>query len=118
MKLMDVENPIGIDEGDDKSLDDIWKRGLLVVPVGRPVVLQMWSRDVIHSFFVPHFRVKQDLIPGFTTRMKFTPTRTGTFELVCTELCGLGHYKMRGEVRVVEPAEYEAWLAKQFTFGG
>jgi cytochrome c oxidase subunit 2 len=117
-KLIDSENPIGIDEDDDNSLDDIWKRGQLVVPVGRPVVLRMHTQDVIHSFFVPHFRVKQDLIPGFQTRLKFTPTRTGTFELACTELCGLGHYRMRGEVKVVEPDEYEDWLSKQFTFGG
>lgn len=116
--LIDTENPMGIDEDDEASLDDIWKRGVLVLPVGRPVVLWMETRDVIHSFFVPQFRVKQDLIPGFPTRLKFTPSRTGTFELVCTELCGMGHYTMRGQVRVVEPAEYEDWLSKQFTFGG
>jgi cytochrome c oxidase subunit 2 len=62
--------------------------------------------------------VKQDLIPGFVTRIKFTPTRTGTFELVCTELCGLGHYKMRGEVRVLSKEDFEAWVEKtRPTFG-
>ena len=115
IELVEGDNPVGIDEDDDNSLDDIYKRSMLVVPVGRPVVLRLWTRDVIHSFFVPQFRVKQDLIPGFKSRLKFTPTRTGVFELVCTELCGLGHYTMRGEVHVVEPEEYEAWLEAQET---
>jgi len=103
---------------DPKAKDDIVKRGQIYLPVGRPVVIRLRTYDVIHSFFVPAFRVKQDLLPGFQTRIKFTPTREGVFELACAELCGSGHYTMRGEVHVVSPQEYEAWLAKQSKFGG
>ncbi|MCK6461003.1 MAG: cytochrome-c oxidase, partial [Planctomycetes bacterium] len=67
---------------------------------------------------VPEFRVKQDLLPGYATRVKFTPSREGEFDLACAELCGLGHYTMKGKVRVVTPEEYEAWLKQQMTFGG
>ncbi len=113
-----TDNPLGVDEDDDTSLDDVIVRGKLFVPRGRPVIVKLRSHDVIHCFFVPHFRVKQDLIPGFPTSMRFTATRNGVFELVCAELCGLGHYRMRGEVHVVEPAEFDRWLAKRAKFGG
>jgi cytochrome c oxidase subunit 2 len=112
------ENPIGLDEDDEAAQDDIVKRGQLYLPKDRAAVIKLNTLDVIHSFWVPNFRVKQDVLPGFTTRAKITPTRTGDFEIVCTELCGLGHYKMRGEAHVVEPAEFEDWLSKQMTFGG
>jgi cytochrome c oxidase subunit 2 len=113
-----VDNPLGLDEKDPAAQDDVVKRGTLHLPAGRPVVATLRTHDVIHSFFVPEFRVKQDLIPGFPTRLKFTPVRKGDFELACAELCGMGHYTMRGTVHVGEPPEFEAWLAKQMTFGG
>jgi cytochrome c oxidase subunit 2 len=113
-----VDNPLGILEDDPKAQDDIIKRGTIYLPVDRPVVVRLRTQDVIHSFFVPQFRVKQDLLPGHQTRVKFTPIRTGEFELACAELCGLGHYTMRGTVHVREPHEFEEWLSKQFTFGG
>jgi cytochrome c oxidase subunit 2 len=103
---------------DEAAKDDIVKRSQLYLPVGRPVVIRLRTFDVIHSFFVPEFRLKQDLLPGYPTRIKFTPTREGVFELACAELCGLGHYKMRGEVHVVSPQEFEAWLKKEPKFGG
>ena len=113
---------LGMDEigfvTDEAAKDDIIKRSQLYVPVGRPVVIRLRTFDVIHSFFVPEFRLKQDLLPGYPTRIKFTPTREGVFELACAELCGLGHYKMRGEVHVVKPEEFEAWLKKEPKFGG
>ncbi|NJN14625.1 MAG: cytochrome-c oxidase [Planctomycetes bacterium] len=112
------QNDLGIDEKDPAGQDDVVKRGTLYLPRGRPVVVRLRTQDVIHSFFVPEFRVKQDLIPGFDTRLKFTPNRNGEFELACAELCGLGHYTMRGKVIVLEPAEFEAWLGKQYRFGG
>lgn len=120
LSLIDTEesNVLGLDEDDDAALDDVVRRSVLYLPVGRPVVLKLRSQDVIHSFFVPNFRVKQDLIPGFGTQLRFTPSETGKFELACAELCGLGHYTMRGKVFVVEPREFEEWLAKQSTFGG
>jgi len=112
---------LGMDEigfvTDEAAKDDIIKRSQLYVPVGRPVVIRLRTFDVIHSFFVPEFRLKQDLLPGYPTRIKFTPTREGVFELACAELCGLGHYKMRGEVHVVTPEAFEAWLKKEPKFG-
>ncbi|MHC4958220.1 MAG: cytochrome c oxidase subunit II [Planctomycetota bacterium] len=113
-----ADNPIGMDEDDPAGADDIIKRGQIHLPKGRAVIISLRTQDVIHSFWVPQFRVKQDVLPGFTTNTKITPNRLGDYELVCTELCGLGHYKMRGEVHVVEPATFEEWLSKQMTFGG
>lgn len=84
--------------------------GDLRVPVGRQVELKMRSKDVIHDFYVVEFRVKQDIVPGITTRVVFNPTRTGTYQVVCAELCGVGHAVMRARVTVMEPAAYDAWL--------
>lgn len=89
-----------------------WENNELHVPLGRPVVLNMTSEDVIHAFYVPEFRVKQDVIPGQFTRMWFTPTRAGTYRLYCAEFCGTLHSTMIGTVFVQEPADYERWLAE------
>jgi len=70
----------------------------------------------LHSFYVPEFRAKMDLLPGMVTYVWFSPTRTGTFDILCAELCGTGHYGMRGKVVVQEESEYQAWLRKQKTF--
>jgi len=113
-----VENQIGLLDSDDAGLDDIVKNGVLTLPKGRPCVIRLRTQDVIHSFFVPQFRVKQDLISGFPTRIKFTPLKAGEYELACAELCGLGHYNMKGKVVVMEPDEFEAWLADQDPFYG
>jgi cytochrome c oxidase subunit 2 len=83
----------------------------LHVPVGQPVRLTMISQDVIHSFFVPAFRVKADLLPGRYTGAWFTATKPGTYHLFCAEYCGMNHSHMRGKVIVMEPAEYQAWLS-------
>jgi len=107
-----ADNPLGLDEDDDLATDDVIAKELYL-PVGRPVSIRLRTHDVIHSFFVPEFRVKQDLIPGFPTEVRFTPTRTGEFELACTELCGLGHYTMNTQVKVLEAAEFDQWLASQ-----
>jgi cytochrome c oxidase subunit 2 len=85
--------------------------GELVLPVGKAVKLTLHSLDVIHSFWVPEFGQKSDAVPGIETTLVITPTRTGAFSLVCTELCGLGHATMRASVRVVQEAEYEKFLA-------
>ncbi len=82
----------------------------LHVPLGRPVTLTMTSQDVIHSFFVPAFRVKQDVVPGKYTTEWFTPTRAGEYHLFCAEFCGTNHSHMVGRVEVMEPADYEEWL--------
>ncbi|MGD9696468.1 MAG: cytochrome c oxidase subunit II [Thermoleophilia bacterium] len=86
--------------------------GDLRVPVGRQVILKMRSKDVIHDFYVKEFRVKQDVVPGITTTLKFDPTRTGTYQVICAELCGLGHGVMRSRVVVMEQADYNAWLQR------
>jgi len=111
-------NPLGLDEDDRAGDDDVIRRGELYLPKGRPVVIRLATHDVIHSFFCPPFRVKQDLIPGFGTRLKITPTAVGDYELACAELCGLGHYNMRGMVHVLEPDAFAKWLSEQRTFGG
>ncbi len=85
------------------------------VPVGRPVVLLMTARDVIHSFFVPAFRLKQDVVPGRLTTLQLTATEPGTFEILCAEYCGAGHSRMRGRVVALPPAEYAAWLSAHAT---
>ena len=76
----------------------------------------MRSIDVLHDFYVPEFRAKMDMVPGMVTYVWLTPTRTGTFEILCAELCGVGHAQMRGVVVVEEEAEYQAWLQSQQTF--
>jgi cytochrome c oxidase subunit II len=89
--------------------------GVLRVPLGRPVLLTLHSDDVIHSFWVPEFSQKQDAVPGIVTSIVVTPNRLGTFDVICTELCGLGHSLMRSNVIVMPPADFEAWLQKQST---
>jgi cytochrome c oxidase subunit 2 len=84
----------------------------LHVPVGRPIKITLASEDVIHSFFIPAFRVKQDAVPGRFTSMWFQPTRVGDYHLFCAEYCGAEHSRMIGRVRVVEPADFQEWLAR------
>lgn len=89
------------------------KSNRLVVPVGEPVTFKVRSRDVIHDFWVPQWRLKVDAVPGITTSYSLTPTRTGTFDVVCAELCGLGHAYMRQNVTVLSKEKYAAWVASQ-----
>lgn len=111
-------NSMGVDPDDPAVLDDRWvPGGSLVLPVGEPVLLKLRSRDVIHVFFVPQFRVKQAAMPGMMNEMWFTPTEVGDYDAICTEFCGLAHHGMVGRVRVVERDEYEAWLQEQPTVG-
>ncbi|MCW5876861.1 MAG: cytochrome c oxidase subunit II [Anaerolineales bacterium] len=87
----------------------------LILPLGQQVVLRMRSTDVIHSFWVPEFRVKQDILPGgseFVRELRITPTEAGTYQVMCAELCGQLHYAMVAEVQVVSAAEFDAWLAE------
>ncbi len=85
----------------------------LVLPKDRPVEFRVNTDDVLHDFWVPAFRLKTDAVPGITTKIRLTPNRLGRYEVVCAELCGLGHATMRNDVRVVPPAEFESWLSKQ-----
>jgi len=86
---------------------------VLRLPKDRSVLLTLHSKDVIHSFWVPEFGQKQDTVPGLTTTLHITPDRLGTFPVICTELCGLGHALMRSEAIVMEPAAFDAWLQQQ-----
>ena len=111
------ENPLGVHRSDPAGLDDvIVQGGELHLPVGKPVHLLMRSIDVLHDFYVPEFRAKMDMLPGSVTYFWFTPTRTGTFEVLCAELCGVGHPQMRGTVVVDNEADYKTWLSQQSTF--
>jgi cytochrome c oxidase subunit 2 len=108
------ENPFGIDPEDPAAKDDIVATELHL-PVNKPVVAYINAKDVLHSFFVPALRVKQDAVPGMTTRFWFIPTMTGTYDIPCAELCGQGHYIMRGQMVVESDTAFEAWLAQQPT---
>jgi len=97
--------------------DDFTVRNQLHIPVNQPVAVELSSEDVIHSFFVPEFRVKQDAVPGMHITAWFQATKTGEFEIGCAELCGMGHDKMRARVFVNTPEEYIAWLTQQASGG-
>lgn len=115
--LVNYKNPFGIDAKDSAGHDDILITSSEVhLPIDQPVKVLLRSLDVLHDFAVPQFRVKMDLVPGMVTYLWFTPTRTGTFDLLCEELCGLAHHTMRGRVVVDEKADFEAWLEAQPTF--
>jgi len=108
---------LGLNPNDPSARDDVVIEGDdLHLPLGKPVKVLLRSIDVVHSFYVPEFRTKMDLVPGMVSYVWFTPTRTGTFEILCAELCGNGHFNMRGKVVVQEESEYQAWLQKQKTF--
>ncbi len=90
----------------------VWSQGELHVPVNRQVQFKMHSQDVIHSFWVPEWRIKKDNVPGITTTAIVTPDRVGTYQLVCTELCGFGHASMRAKVVVESPVKFQKWVSE------
>jgi cytochrome c oxidase subunit II len=90
----------------------------LVLPLDRPVELTLRANDVLHSFWIPDMGQKQDAVPGITTQLVITPTKTGDYPLICTELCGLGHASMRAPVRVVSQSDFDAWVREQREGGG
>ena len=111
------DNPLGLNPDDPYGQDDVIIQGDdLHLPVGKPLKVLLRSVDVLHDFYVPEFRAKMDMVPGMVTYFWFTPTRTGTYEILCFELCGLGHPEMRGVVVVDEQSDYQAWLNSQATF--
>ncbi|HYZ62541.1 MAG TPA: cytochrome c oxidase subunit II [Acetobacteraceae bacterium] len=116
-QFVSADNPLGINPNDPAAQDNIVVIGEdLHLPVGKPAKMLLRSIDVIHDFWVPEFRAKMDLMPGLETRFWFTPTRTGTYEILCAGFCGIGHPQMRGNVIVESEADYQAWLNKQKTF--
>jgi cytochrome c oxidase subunit 2 len=97
------------------TTDDVQLVNDLHLPVHEEIVLSIKSADVLHSFFLPNLRVKQDVVPGMKQYVWFEPTRSGVFDIVCAELCGWGHYKMRGRVTIEPREKFDAWLAQQHT---
>ena len=126
VNLVDAaSNPLGLDRDDPASQDDITTINHLHLPVGKPAIVQLSSKDVIHSFNLPHMRVKQDAVPGVMIPLWFEPTKTTDemrqvvgdpefmYEIACAQLCGLGHYRMRGLMTIHTPESYDEWLAEQ-----
>jgi cytochrome c oxidase subunit 2 len=111
-------NPLGLDPNDPAGKDDIVTTGELHVPVNRPVIAELSSKDVIHDFFLPSMRIAGDAIPGSLIPIWFTPLKTGTYEVICAQLCGLGHYGMKGTLVVDTPQDYEAWLKERAELAG
>jgi cytochrome c oxidase subunit 2 len=126
IKLLDLQsNPLGVDRSDPAAKDDVTTVNQLYLPVNRPIIVKLRSKDVIHSFNLPEFRVKQDAVPGFTIPIWFVPnvttadmrSRTGNsefqYEIACAQLCGLGHFRMRAFVTVLGADEFQKWLEDQ-----
>lgn len=113
LDLLTTTNTVGLDRADPAAADDIVTINELHLPVNRPVVIRLSSKDVIHGFALPVMRVKQDAIPGYVFPVTFEPIRTGRWEIACAQLCGLGHYRMRGDLVVETEAEFQAWLAEK-----
>jgi cytochrome c oxidase subunit 2 len=111
-------NPLGIDPQDPNGKDDFATINQIHMPIGKPAVIHLTSKDVMHSFGVPNMRAKQDVIPGMSIPIWFTPIKTGQFEVVCSQLCGLGHYKMRGVITVESEEQYQAWVDSQVKSAG
>ena len=118
ISLVSNSNPVGLDPNDPAGKDDIVVLGELHVPVNRPVIIELSSKDVIHNFALVHMRIAQDAIPGSIIPMWFKPLKTGTYEVICGQLCGLGHYSMKGTLVVDEPAEYQTWLKEKADLAG
>lgn len=126
-RLTTATNSRGIDFTDKNSFDDFPSQNV-VIPKGEPVLFNIRARDVLHSVFAPHMRLKMDAVPGMPTRFWFTPNKTTEemraelgdeefeFEIACTEICGAGHFSMRKVIKVVEPEEYRKWFAEQTPF--
>jgi cytochrome c oxidase subunit 2 len=126
-RLINASNSHGIDFSDKNSLDD-FPSPKVVIPKGEPVLFKIRARDVLHSVYAPHMRLKMDAVPGMPTRFWFVPTKTTEemraelkdpnfeYEIACTEICGRGHFSMKKVIEVVEPAAYQKWMAEQKSF--
>jgi len=124
-KLVSADNPLGLDRKDPDAKDDVTTINQLNVPVGHPVLVHLSSKDVIHSFGLYEMRIKQDAVPGLEMPVWFVPTVTTSdmrtklnnptfdYEITCSQLCGLGHYRMRGFITVQSEADYQKWMADQ-----
>ena len=113
LKFVSADNPLGLDRTDPAGKDDVTTINQLNLPVDRPVLVHLSSKDVIHSFGLYEMRVKQDAIPGLQIPVWFIPNRIGEYEITCSQLCGLGHFRMRGFVTVQSQADFTKWFDEQ-----
>ena len=111
--LVGPANPLGLDRTDPAAQDDVTTINQLHLPVNRPAIVYLSSKDMVHSFTLPQMRIKQDAIPGLIQPVWFTPTEPGEWEIACSQLCGLAHYRMRGFYTIHTQDEYEAWLVEE-----
>ncbi len=111
--LVGADNPIGLDRRDADAKDDITTINQLNLPVDRAVLVHLTSKDVINSFGLFEMRVKQDAVPGMSIPVWFIPNRVGEYEITCSQLCGLGHFRMRGFLTIQNQADYDKWFAEQ-----
>ncbi|RJF95932.1 cytochrome c oxidase subunit II [Noviherbaspirillum saxi] len=111
-----ADNPFGLDPDNPAGHDNIVVSGDLHLPLNKPVKVLLRSNDVLHDFYVPHFRARMNIVPGMVTSFWFTPTLAGRYEILCAQLCGVGHYNMRGYVVVEDEAAFQKWLGAQPTF--
>jgi cytochrome c oxidase subunit 2 len=117
VRFVNANNQFGINPEDPYGRDDVLVADpTMHLPMGQPIKMVLRSHDVLHDFFVPEFRARMNLVPGLVTYFWFTPTREGEFEVYCAQLCGSGHYAMRGSVVVEDRAAFDAWLGAQPTF--
>jgi cytochrome c oxidase subunit 2 len=117
VKWIGSSNPLGLDPNDPAGQDDVLIRNNQVrLPLDRPVKVLLRSKDVLHNFYVPQIRSKMDMVPGMVSYFWFTPTKLGSYDVLCAEYCGLAHYNMSGSMIVEEPAAFEQWLNSQPTF--
>jgi len=117
VKWISNANPLGLDPNDPSGQDDVLIRNNQVrLPLDQPVKVLLRSKDVLHNFYIPQIRSKMDMVPGMVSYFWFTPTKLGTYDVLCAEYCGLAHYNMRGNMIVEEPAAFEQWLNSQPTF--
>lgn len=116
-RFVNASNPLGLNPDDPRGQDNVIVVGPEVhLPLNRPVKVLLRSKDVLHDFYVPPIRARMNMVPGMVTSFWFTPTQAGKFDILCAQLCGVGHYNMRGYVIVEEQAAFDSWLAKQQTF--
>jgi cytochrome c oxidase subunit 2 len=113
VSLVSSNNPLGVDSNDPAAKDDVTTINQFHFPVNKKILVHLTSKDVIHSFWMPIMRVKQDAIPGMTVPLWFEAKDTGQAEIACAQLCGLGHYRMKGYFSVDTDEEFEAWMAEQ-----
>jgi cytochrome c oxidase subunit 2 len=117
-KLLTAANALGLDRTDPDAFDDLTARGEMHVPINRPIVVDVMSKDVIHDFCIPNMRAAQDAIPGSVIPMWFVPLKVGTYDVVCAQLCGNNHSAMRATLVVEDEASYKKWFDETAKLSG